>query len=112
MSFVVLDTDVSSASLRGRLADPLRARLTGQTWCISFVTVGELTKWTVLRAGTVRRGSGSIPAAACANVPPNGGSWHSDLGEGPCQLCHHPARPPPDHRGDDAAVTVPRQAVS
>jgi hypothetical protein len=25
------------------LADPLRARLTGQTWCISFVTVGELT---------------------------------------------------------------------
>jgi hypothetical protein len=20
-----------------------------QTWCISFVTVGELTKWTVLR---------------------------------------------------------------
>ena len=49
MSFVVLDTDVSSASLRGRLADPLRARLTGQTWCISVVTVGELTKWTVLR---------------------------------------------------------------
>jgi toxin FitB len=49
VSFVVLDTDVSSASLRGRLADPLRARLTGQTWCISFVTVGELTKWTVLR---------------------------------------------------------------
>ena len=42
MSFVVLDTDVSSGSLRGRLADPLRARLTGQTWCISFVTVGEL----------------------------------------------------------------------
>jgi toxin FitB len=50
VSFVVLDTDVSSASLRGCLADPLRARLTGQTWCISFVTVGELTKWTVLRS--------------------------------------------------------------
>ncbi len=49
MSFVVLDTDVASASLRGRLDDPLRARLTGETWCISFVTVGELTKWTVLR---------------------------------------------------------------
>lgn len=49
MSFVVLDTDVASASLRGRLPDRLRARLTGQTWCISFVTVGELTKWTVLR---------------------------------------------------------------
>jgi hypothetical protein len=53
VSFVVLDTDVSSASLRGRLADPLQARLTGQTWCISFVTVGELTKWTVLRRGAV-----------------------------------------------------------
>jgi toxin FitB len=50
MSFVVLDTDVASASLRGRLPDRLRARLTGQTWCISFVTVGELTKWTVLRS--------------------------------------------------------------
>lgn len=49
MSFIVLDTDVASVSLRGRL-DPLRARLTGETWCISSVTVGELTKWTVLRS--------------------------------------------------------------
>jgi len=49
VSFVVLDTGVCPASLRGRLADPLRARLAGQTWCISFVTAGELTKWTVLR---------------------------------------------------------------
>lgn len=49
MSFLVLDTDVASASLRGRLVDPLRTRLAGHTWCISFVTVGELTKWTVLR---------------------------------------------------------------
>lgn len=50
MSFVVIDTDVASASLRGRLSDPLRAYLTGRTWCISFVTLGELTKWTVLRS--------------------------------------------------------------
>lgn len=55
MSFTVLDTDVASASLRGRLTDPLRARLTGQTWCISFVTVGELTKWTVLRSWGPRK---------------------------------------------------------
>jgi predicted nucleic acid-binding protein len=55
MSFVVLDTDVASASLRGRLPDRLRARLTGQTWCISFVTVGELTKWTVLRSWGPRK---------------------------------------------------------
>ena len=55
MSFVVLDTDVASVSLRGRLDDPLRARLTGETWCISFVTVGELTKWTVLRSWGPRK---------------------------------------------------------
>jgi predicted nucleic acid-binding protein len=55
VSFVVLDTDVASASLRGRLPDRLRARLTGQTWCISFVTVGELTKWTVLRSWGPRK---------------------------------------------------------
>jgi hypothetical protein len=30
--------------------DPLHARLTGQTWCMSFVTLGELTKWTVVRS--------------------------------------------------------------
>lgn len=55
MSSVVLDTDVASASLRGRLADPLRARLTGETWCISFVTLGELTKWTALRSWGPRK---------------------------------------------------------
>jgi hypothetical protein len=33
VSFVVLDTAVASASFRGGLADPLRARLTGRTWC-------------------------------------------------------------------------------
>jgi toxin FitB len=55
VSFVVLDTDVASASLRGRLPDRLRALLTGQTWCISFVTVGELTKWTVLRSWGPRK---------------------------------------------------------
>ena len=55
MTYVVLDTDVASASLRGRLPDQLRTRLTGQTWCISFVTVGELTKWTVLRSWGPRK---------------------------------------------------------
>ena len=56
MSFVVLDTDVASpASFRGRLADPLRARRTSKTWCISFVTLGELTKWTVLRSWGPRK---------------------------------------------------------
>ena len=52
MSFVALDTDVASASFRGRLADPLWARLTGRTWCVSFVTLGELTKWITAQLGT------------------------------------------------------------
>jgi hypothetical protein len=37
VSFVVLDTDVASASFRGRLADPLRACLTGRTWACCLV---------------------------------------------------------------------------
>ncbi|WFE33027.1 PIN domain-containing protein [Micromonospora sp. WMMD975] len=55
MSLVVLDTDVASAILRGRLPDRLRARLAGKTLCITFVTLGELTKWTVLRSWGPRK---------------------------------------------------------
>ena len=50
MSLVVLDTDVASFSLRDRLSDQLRAALAGHTMCITFVTVGELMKWRVLRS--------------------------------------------------------------
>jgi predicted nucleic acid-binding protein len=49
VSFVVLDTDVASAVLRGRVPSALATRLTGQSLAISFVTVGELTKWTLVR---------------------------------------------------------------
>lgn len=49
MSLVVLDTDVASAALRERLPGPAKSRLLGRTWCITFVTLGELTKWTVVR---------------------------------------------------------------
>ena len=52
---VVLDTDVASTILRGRLTDQLRARLAGRALAISFVTLGELTKWTVLRSWGPRR---------------------------------------------------------
>lgn len=55
MSLVVLDTDVASASFRDRLPERLRARLAGQTLCISFVTLGELTKWVTLRNWGPRR---------------------------------------------------------
>ena len=50
MSFVVLDTDVASASFLGRLPGRLRARLAASTACITFVTLGELTKWTTVRS--------------------------------------------------------------
>jgi hypothetical protein len=49
VSLIVLDTDVASNSLRDRLTDPLRSRLAGNSLLITFVTLGELTKWTVLR---------------------------------------------------------------
>lgn len=55
MSLVLLDTDVASTSLRGRLSPRLLARLAGQTWCISFVTLGEMTKWTIVRSWGPRR---------------------------------------------------------
>ena len=51
MSLVVLDTDVASTILRGRLHDRLQTRLTGKTLCITFVTLGELTKWTGCAVG-------------------------------------------------------------
>lgn len=48
--YVVLDTDVASASLRDRLAPGLRARLAGCAWSVSFVTVGELWQWADARS--------------------------------------------------------------
>src|SRR5215472_1491476 len=48
VSSIVLDTDVASVSLRGRLTDPLRTRLTGETWCLSFVTLGDWRRDVVL----------------------------------------------------------------
>lgn len=55
MSLIVLDTDVASTILRGRLTDPLRSRLTGHLLCITFVTLGEMSMWRVLRDWGPRR---------------------------------------------------------
>ena len=49
MSVVVLDTDVASSLLRRRTSDAVAARLAGQVAAVTFVTVGELTKWTLVR---------------------------------------------------------------
>ena len=55
MSIIVLDTDVASTILRERLTDPLRSRLAGHSICITFVTLGELTQWRVIRDWGPRR---------------------------------------------------------
>ena len=49
MSLVVVDTDVASTLLRRRTSDALARQLTGHTVAITFVTYGELTKWTLVR---------------------------------------------------------------
>jgi toxin FitB len=50
MRSVVLDTDVASRILKRQLDGPLAAKLTGVTWCVSFVTVGELWQWATVRS--------------------------------------------------------------
>lgn len=55
MAYVVVDTDVASQILRGRLPPPLAARLTGNTLCATFVTVAELTQWAEMHTWGARR---------------------------------------------------------
>lgn len=50
MSYVVLDTDVSSRLIKGKSLDRLGAQLLGATWCVTFVTVGELWQWAWTRS--------------------------------------------------------------
>lgn len=49
MSAIVLDTDVASDFFRQRLRPQLLAKLADQTLAITFVTGGELIKWTLVR---------------------------------------------------------------
>jgi len=49
VSLVVVDTDVASALLRNRTPPALAQVLAGNTIAITFITYGELTKWTIVR---------------------------------------------------------------
>jgi predicted nucleic acid-binding protein len=49
VSLVVVDTDVASTILRRRAPANLTRRLADHTVGITFVTYGELTKWTLVR---------------------------------------------------------------
>jgi len=44
VGIVVLDTDVASLTFRRRLPSDMAGRLAGQVLCVTFVTVGEMTK--------------------------------------------------------------------
>ena len=70
MSYVVVDTDVASAILKGQLPDSLHRRLAGQQLAITFVTVGELTQWTLLHRWGPQRRAGLRAFFASAVVLP------------------------------------------
>ena len=56
MRRVVLDTDVASLSIKQQLPPELLRELVGAQVGITFVTLGELTRWATLRQwGAVRR---------------------------------------------------------
>ncbi len=55
MQPIVLDTDVASLLHRRKLTGPLATRLIGSEPLITFVTFGELTKWTEIRDWGARR---------------------------------------------------------
>ena len=58
VSFVVLDTDVASAVLRQRVPESLARSLVGWSLAVTFVTVGELWKWTLVRQWEPQRTAG------------------------------------------------------
>ena len=51
---VILDTDVASLAIKGRLGSA-DARLLDRTWCVTFVTVGELVKGASMAQWDLRR---------------------------------------------------------
>jgi predicted nucleic acid-binding protein len=54
---IVLDTDVASNLIKNKLDPRLRALLAPHEAAITFVTVGELTQWSYVRALGARRRS-------------------------------------------------------
>jgi predicted nucleic acid-binding protein len=54
VDYVVLDTDVASLSFRRRLPAAAVAVIAPKLWCLSFVSVGEMTQWASLRSWSPR----------------------------------------------------------
>ena len=56
MQRLILDTDVASLSIKGRLQPTMLRALVGAETSISFVTLGELQRWATIRQwGTTKR---------------------------------------------------------
>jgi predicted nucleic acid-binding protein len=55
VDYVVLDTDVASLILKHRLTGRVAGWLLDRTLVVTFVTVGELTKWADLRGWGPRK---------------------------------------------------------
>lgn len=49
MDYVALDTDVASNLLKRQVPPALLAKLARYAPCVTFVTVGELTEWAIVR---------------------------------------------------------------
>lgn len=50
MSALVLDTDIASLSFKDQLSARMQARLDASLVCVTFVTLGELTRWARLHS--------------------------------------------------------------
>jgi len=75
VTLVVVDTDVASTLMRRRTSDTLARQLAGHTVAITFVTYGELTKWTLVRhwgprpaTAPARREMAAVLAPASASI--------------------------------------------
>ncbi len=67
MALIALDTDVSSLIIKDKLPAAMAAKLVGNKLAISFVTVGELTKWVELRQWGLTGAPGSTPSGATSS---------------------------------------------
>lgn len=50
MDYIALDTDVASNLIKRQIPPALLAKLARYSPCVTFVTLGELTEWAVVRA--------------------------------------------------------------
>ena len=65
---IILDTDVASLIIKRRL-DPADARLYRHTWCVTFVTVGELVKGASMAAWDLAAADRAVGLAGPGSDP-------------------------------------------